>query len=364
MKLEEKFQSAFSEKLIGWYKKNKRDLPWRDTTDPYKIWLSEVMLQQTQVDTVIPYYHRFLAAFPDLRTLAEAPLSKVLKVWEGLGYYARARNFHGAAQNILREKNGAMPSSHDELLKIAGIGPYSAAAIASIAFNENYPVVDGNVLRVLSRVLKITDPPGKKGTKSRFVNSARALLPEGQAGDFNQAIMELGALICTPVKPKCTQCPISFFCKAYQTMEDPSVLPVKTPAKPRPHHDVVVGIIWRDGKILIDQRPKNGLLGGLWEFPGGKQESGETLEECLRREIREELGIQIRIQGHFLTVPHAYTHFKITLHSFHCEWVTGEPKPQKAIDWKWVTPEEIVHYAFPKANKRILECLLESGHAG
>lgn len=360
MKLEQKFKTAFAEKLIGWYHKSKRDLPWRQTSDSYEIWVSEVMLQQTQVDQVLPYYERFLTAFPTLKSLAAAELSDVLKVWEGMGYYSRARNLKSAADILVKSNHGRMPKTHDELIKIPGIGPYTAAAVASIAFNESFPVVDGNVLRVLSRVLKITDPPGKKGLKSRFVQAARALLPEGEAGDFNQAMMELGALVCTPHKPKCTRCPISFFCQAYQTMKDPAILPVRVPPKNRPHYDVAIGIIWKQGKILIDQRPKEGLLGGLWEFPGGKQELGETLEECLAREIREEMDIEIRVQGPFLTVPHAYSHLKVTLHSFQCQHLSGQPRPQKAIDWKWVSPREINKFAFPRANKIILDALLEN----
>lgn len=360
MKLENKFKSTFSENLIAWYKKNKRDLPWRHMSDPYKIWIAEIMLQQTQVDQVLPYYEKFVKAFPDIKTLAAATLSEVLKVWEGMGYYARARNLHSAAEIIAKELEGKMPNTHDELIKIPGIGPYTAAAIASIAFNENYPVVDGNVLRVLSRVLKIEEYPRKNGIKAKFVQAAKELLPEGQAGDFNQAMMELGALICVPQEPKCTQCPINFFCQAYQTLEDPSILPVKTPPKRKPHYNIAVGIVWNKGKILIDQRPQEGLLGGLWEFPGGKQELGETLEECLSREIREEMDIAIQVQGPFLTVQHTYSHFRITLHSFQCQYVGGEPKPKKAIAWKWVAPKDLSKYAFPRSNKTILDALLEN----
>lgn len=360
MTIDRKFKTAFVDKLLAWYRENKRDLPWRRTSDPYRIWLSEIMLQQTQVESVIPYYKRFLQRFPDLRSLADANLSDVLKVWEGLGYYARARNLLNAAQMMIERNGGAMPRTHDELIKIPGIGPYTAAAVASIAFNEHYPVVDGNVLRVLARLFKIEEAPGKKGTKTRFVETARALLPKEKASDFNQAMMELGALICLPVKPKCDRCPVDTFCKAFQTMDNPAVLPVKAPPRNKPHYDVVVGIIWNKGKLFIDQRPTDGLLGGLWEFPGGKKEQRETLEECLEREILEELGIKVRVQGPFMTVRHAYTHFKVTIHSFQCQLLNGKPKPKKAIDWKWVTPEEIAKYPFPQANKKILDALLEN----
>ncbi len=360
MKLEQKFKDAFNEKLLEWYHKNKRDLPWRQTSDPYSIWISEVMLQQTQVEQATPYYLRFLQAYPDLQSLAKADMQDILKVCEGMGYYARARNIKNAADILVSQHNGEIPSTHDELIKIPGIGPYTAAAIASIAFNENFPVVDGNVMRVLARVMKIEEPPQKKGIKSKFVQAAKSLMPEGRAGDFNQAMMELGALVCTPQKPKCTQCPISFFCQAYQTMEDPSLLPVRSSTKDKPHYDIAIGIIWNKGKILIDRRPEEGLLGGLWEFPGGKQEAGETLEQCLEREILDELDIKIRVQGPFLTVPHAYTHFKVTLHSFQCQLLEGEPRPKKAIAWKWVHPKELRKYAFPKSNKVIMNALLEN----
>ncbi len=360
MKLEQKFKSAVTEKLIDWYHKNKRDLPWRETSDPYKIWISEVMIQQTQVDQVLPYYKKFIETFPDVKSVFEASLSDILKVWEGMGYYARARNLQSAATVLVQDYDGKMPDNHDELIKIPGIGPYTAAAIASIAFNENFPVVDGNVLRVLARVLKIEESPSKKGIKSKFVQAAKELLPEGHAGEFNQAVMELGALICTPHKPKCKRCPINFFCQAFQTLKDPSILPLKSPPKHGQHFNVVVGIIWHKGKIFIDQRPKIGQLGGLWEFPGGKQEQGETLEKCLEREILDEMDIDIRVQGPFLTVPHSYSHFSITLHSFQCQFIKGDPKPKKAIAWKWVSPTEISKYAFPKANKIILDALLEN----
>lgn len=360
MKLENKFKAILTDKLIDWYQKNKRDLPWRRTSDPYKIWVSEVMLQQTQVQQVLPYYEKFIEKYPDIESVSSASLSDLLKVWEGMGYYSRARNLLNAGQMIVKKHNGKMPTTHDELLKIPGIGPYTAAAVASIAFNEDYPVVDGNVLRVLSRVFKIEEFPKKKDVKTKFVNAAKALLPAGRASDFNQAIMELGALICTPKKPKCSSCPINFFCQAYQTMADPSVLPAKAPSKSKPHYDVAIGIVWKSGRILIDQRPENGLLGGLWEFPGGKQERGETLEQCVIREIREEMAIDVRVQGPFLTVQHAYSHFRITLHSFQCQYVDGVPKPKTSINWRWVSPGQLKRFPFPSANKKILDALLET----
>ncbi|MFQ5675407.1 MAG: A/G-specific adenine glycosylase, partial [bacterium] len=291
MKIGEKISGSFAKELLQWYDNHKRDLPWRRSNNPYHIWVSEAMLQQTQVETVIPYYKEFLKSFPQIMSLANADLSEVLKAWEGLGYYARARNLHKGAQLICRDYDGLLPDKYHELLRIPGIGPYTAAAIASIAFDERYAVVDGNVSRVLSRLFLMNEPPSQN--KPQFQKIATLLLHGNRPGDFNQAMMELGALVCTPKDPACSECPVQAHCEAFKTLTDPSMLPKRAFAKPKPHFDVVVGIIWRRGRILIDQRPLNGLLGGLWEFPGGKKENGETLQQCLTREIKEELGIQV-----------------------------------------------------------------------
>lgn len=318
------------------------------------------MLQQTQVGTVIPYYNRFVKEFPDLRALAEAALADILKAWEGLGYYARARNLQRAARVLVNEQGGVLPNTHEALLKIPGIGPYTAAAVASIAYNENYPVVDGNVIRVLARVMKILTPPSQKTAKSGIVNAATELLPAGQAGDFNQAMMELGATVCTPKKPNCSECPVASFCQAHQTMRDPSVLPAKIPPRKRPHYDIAVGIVWNDDRLLMVRRPTSGMLGGLWEFPGGKQEKNESLERCLEREIQDEMQVEVDVLAHFRTVPHAYTHFKITLHAFQCRYLAGQPSPKTAADWDWLEPEQVTALALPKSNKKILEALMEN----
>ncbi len=358
MKLEEKFKSQFSGLLLTWYGEQKRDLPWRRTTDPYKIWVSEVMLQQTQVKTVLPYYDRFIERFPTVEALANSDLEAVLKVWEGLGYYARARNLHRAAETIVREYDKQMPSDYESLIGISGIGPYSAAAVASIAFNRNYAVVDGNVTRVICRIFGISEPAAENQVKIKIKNTAAALLMPGRASEFNQAMMELGALICLPKSPSCGLCPVSSLCQA-QSLPRPDLLPTRTPAKKVPHYDIAVGIVWQGDRVLIDKRPTNGLLGGLWEFPGGKKEADETLEECVKRELREELGVEVRIQAPFMTVRHAYTHFKITLHAFECRLLRGKPRPKTATAARWVQLQEMQQLPFPRANKRILERLLE-----
>jgi len=347
----------FQRHLLTWFRRQKRDLPWRRTQDPYQIWISEVMLQQTQVDQVLPYFHRFIETFPTVESLAKAPLSQVLKVWEGMGYYARARNLYKAAQRILQDHHARIPDTFEELSKLPGIGPYTVRAVLSIAYNQDYPVLDGNVSRVLSRVFNLDENPKSSTVQKKWLQLAEKLLPPGQASDFNQALMELGALICRPQRPLCLLCPLNSFCQAL-ALGDPTRLPVKAAKRAIPHHLIGVGIVWKDGQILIALRPPEGLLGGLWEFPGGKVEEGESLEECVIREIREELDIQVKVDKPFVKVKHAYTHFRITLHSFHCTYLGGEPKPLGCADWKWVSPEELPHYAFPKANKKILEELL------
>jgi A/G-specific adenine glycosylase len=343
-------------KLLHWYERHRRDLPWRRTQDPYCITVAEFMLHQTRVPTVLPYYERFLTLFPDWGALAAASLDQVLKAWEGLGYYARARNLHALAQRVCAQYGGRLPELQDALRALPGIGPYSSGAILSIAFGQDLPALDGNVRRVLCRAFQITDDPTTPAGRMRVEQVARSLLPLGQAGTFNQALMDLGAMICTPRRPACADCPWHDGCRARQIGIQES-LPVRRPRKPIPHHDIAAGVIWRDGRILIAQRPPNGLLGGLWEFPGGKREGDETLEDCLVREVREELAIEVAVQRLFATVQHAYTHFRITLYAYHCQYVAGEPQAIGCTAWSWVLPQELDAYAFPAANRRLIAAL-------
>lgn len=357
MEVSVEFKQNFQQNLLVWFHHQKRDLPWRRTRDPYQIWISEVMLQQTQVDQALPYFYRFIEAFPTVETLAKAPLAQVLKVWEGMGYYARARNLHKAARQILRDHGAKIPDNFKELSKLPGIGPYTVRAILSIAYHQDYPVLDGNVSRVLCRIFNIHKDPTSPVVKRELLQLAEELLPWGKAGDFNQALMELGALVCRPSKPLCLLCPLNSLCQI-RTLGDPTRLPVKVPKKEIPHYFIGVGIVWKDNQVLIALRPPEGLLGGLWEFPGGKLKEGESLEACVVREVREELGIEVKVDRPFMTVKHAYTHFRITLHSFHCTYLSGDPQPLGCTDWKWVALEELPNYAFPKANKKLLERLV------
>jgi A/G-specific adenine glycosylase len=332
---------AFAARLLAWYAEHKRDLPWRrDARDPYRVWISETLLQQTQVATVIPYYERFLARFPNVRALASARLDDVLKAWEGAGYYARARNLHRAAKEIVARFDGKIPSTVEELLTLPGIGRYTAGAIASIAFGRDAPVVDGNVTRVLCRYFKIESDPKNAQTQKDLWQIAETLLPRGRAGDFNQALMELGATVCAPRQPQCDACPLARGCAARQ-LNLQAKLPTKRAKKKLPHHQVAVGIIWKDKRVLIAKRFTRDLLGGLWEFPGGHREKNETLARCVARETRQELGIEIAVGKEFAVVDHAYSHFTITLHAFHCRWIRGAPRAIGYAAWKWIAPRDL-----------------------
>jgi A/G-specific adenine glycosylase len=316
------------------------------------------MLQQTQTAKVVPYYESFLTRFATIEALAKAPLSRVLKKWEGLGYYARARNLHRAARYLVQHKNGRLPRTYDALIEIPGIGPYTAAAVGSIAFNLPHAVVDGNVERVLSRLFHLRISPKQKEGKAIVASLAQMLLLAGKARWWNQAVMELGALICTPRRPRCGECPIASFCRAKKELADPSALPLRLPKRAVPHHDIVIGLVWKNGRVLIDRRRTDGLLGGLWEFPGGKIQKGETHAAALQRELREELAIETEVDNYFMKVDHGYTHFRVTLHAYHCRHVAGEPQALAREAWRWARPQDLRRYAFPTANRRIIQALL------
>lgn len=348
--------------LLAWWDAGHADLPWRWTKDPYAIWVAEVMLQQTQITTVLPYYERWMTRFPTVEALAEASLDDVLKLWEGLGYYSRARNLHAAARQVATEHGGRLPHTLDGLLKLPGVGRYTAGAVASIAFDIPAPVLDGNVIRVLSRIFDIDEDVTRAATRNRLWELAAAAVPKERPGDFNQALMELGQLICMPQAPRCLICPANVLCLARQRGTQLE-RPVRPARRATPHHDVVAGIIWRDGapsrsgQFLIAQRPLDGLLGGLWEFPGGKVEPGEAPGDALKREIHEELALVIR-PGAFLTkVDHAFTHFRITVHAFHAAYAGGEPQHVAVADHAWVTLDDLEQYAFAVTNRRIIERL-------
>lgn len=350
-------------RILAWYAAAARDLPWRATRDPYRIWVSEIMLQQTQVDTVIPYYRRFLRAFPTLKALAAADIDDVLKCWEHLGYYARARNLHKAAGVILHDHGGHLPMTAEGLAALPGVGRYTAAAIASIAFGQDAAALDGNIRRVLCRLFRVQANPRDGKTQQQLWALAADLLPSGQAGNFNQALMDLGATICTPRSPRCARCPVTLHCQA-RLHKQQNELPKAVKKTPVPHYRVAVGVIHgkaaNAGRILMAKRKADALLGGLWEFPGGKINRGESAAEAAKREIAEEIGINVKVGERAALVRHAYSHFRVTIEAFHCKHVSGKPRAIACDKIRWLRPQDIRRLAIPKASDKILAALKPS----
>ena len=351
--------------LLAWWDAGHADLPWRRAGDAYGVWVAEVMLQQTQIATVIPYYTRWMARFPTVETLATASLDDVLKMWEGLGYYSRARNLHAAAGIVARKYGGRLPDTVSNLMQLPGIGRYTAGAIASIAYGVAAPILDGNVIRVLSRLYDIEQDVTQPATRNRLWHLAGELVPPERPGDFNEALMELGQAICLPQNPRCLICPLHPHCLARQRGTQLE-RPVRPPRKRTPHYDVVAAIIWREGKparhgeFLITQRPHDGLLGGLWEFPGGKVEPGESLTEAIRREVQEELAVDVITGSFLIEIAHAYTHYRITLHAFHAAYAGGEIAHLGVIDHAWVTLDNLDRFAFAVTDRKIIDQLRQT----
>ena len=357
-------RAAIARRLLVWYEVEARDLPWRRTLDPYAILVSEIMLQQTRVETVIPYYERFLRAYPTVESLARARLDDVLKAWEGLGYYRRAHHLHAAASRVVELHGGRIPKDLVALRALPGIGAYTAAAVASIAFGSDEPVLDGNVVRVLSRLFRVPGNPARAATRRSLETLSQSLVPQGRARDFNQALMDLGARVCRPRQPRCEECPVESLCEARKAGEE-ALFPARVARRPVPHIDVAAGVIWERGcppddrgaRILIAQRRADDMLGGLWEFPGGTVESGETFEDALRRELREELAIEVTVGPLVTTVDHAYSHFRMSLHVFHCRHTAGRPRALGCADFSWVLPSEITGYALSVADQAVVRTL-------
>ena len=345
--------------LIRWYQANQRDLPWRSSNTPYHIWVSEVMLQQTQVKTVLNYYRRFLTKFPSIKRLAAADSQAVLKVWEGMGYYARARNLHRAAKVVVQDHEGRIPDQWEPFHNLPGVGDYIAAAVLSIAFHRPYPVVDGNVKRVLARLYKIHAPVNQSGSDKQFRKAAAKLLDSRRPGIFNQAMMELGALVCKPRNPMCDACPLTRICRAYQARQVAD-FPKRKKLKTTPQYHIAVGVVYKNGKVLITRRKSEGLLGGLWEFPGGKIKDGESAQAACIREIKEEVNLNVEIDRHLTQVKHAYTHFRIVMEVFCCKYVSGRVYLRGPADFRWIRLNEYQNYPFPRANHKFIPLLIRN----
>ena len=344
---------GFQQDLIRWYRRTARDLPWRTMRDPYAIWISEIILQQTRVEQGAAYFERFLRAFPTVQALASAGEETVLKLWEGLGYYARARNLHRCAKAVVTEHAGRFPDSPEGLRALPGIGPYTAGAIASIAFGRRAAAVDGNVIRVLSRVFDIPDSIETPATRRRIEALAEGLVPAKAPGDFNQALMDLGAGPCRPGMPACSECPVRRHCRAAArgVQED---RPVRRKKKDVPHQDRLVAAVKKRGRYLIMKRPSKGLLGGLWEFPSFPAHGSGSEQKRLHTLVRERLGLDVIIGPPVTLVQHAYSHFTLSLRVFRCDYAAGELSLLEHVDAKWVFPSQFPRYAFSKANHKFL----------
>ena len=352
--IKEKNKNDFSSDILNWYYKNNYEFPWRNNSDPYAIWLSEVMLQQTQTATVIPFYNRWLAKLPDIQSVAESHIDIILKMWEGLGYYNRARNFHTACKIIIKKHNGKMPHDLSTFSTLPGVGPYIASAVMSIAFNVPVPAIGGNAVRVSSRINSVNIPFPKS---KQIINSyLENLIDVEHPGDFNQAIMDLGRELCTPTHPSCQTCPVQNYCSSFvdNTVDK---YPIRLKKQPAPNLKVAVGIIWKNNKILISRRKNGGFLGGLWEFPGGKIKQGESGSECVVRELLEELNVLVHPISHIKNVRHSYTHFSITLEAYKCQYKSGEIKAVGCADFRWVHPQEMKQLAFPRASHKLFDSI-------
>ena len=351
-------RSRLVRSLLRWFAKHQRPLPWRRQYTPYQTWIAEVMLQQTQTKTMLPYYQRWMQRFPDVHAVARASEQDVLKHWEGMGYYSRARNIHKTAKLLVAQFDGAFPEDYQTVIKLPGIGRYTAAAILSIAFNQDYPVVDGNVERVFSRLFDLREPVKAKESQSFIRNTAQALLPSGHGRMFNQALMELGATRCFPKNALCQECPLAIFCES-KRRGVVHLRPVTAVRKPPMPIEVALGVLMDDGRVLIQKRPDEGLMAGLWEFPGGKLEKEETPEQALKREFQEELGIMVVPIRKLTVIKHQYTSFRVTLHCFLCrlQGESGFNHQNSAFSPRWVTAAELDHYPFPAANRKLIQML-------
>jgi A/G-specific adenine glycosylase len=339
--------------LLPWYRAHRRDLPWRRHPDPYAVWVSEVMLQQTQVATVIPYFEMWMARFPTVADLAAAEESEVLHAWQGLGYYSRARNLLRGARAVARQHEGRVPDRIEDLLALPGVGRYTAGAIASIAFNQPTPIVDGNVTRVLCRVFALEGDPARSPLRTGLWDLARSLIPAGEAGDFNQALMEVGATVCSPTRPACADCPLNACCAARRAGE-PEAYPQSAP-RPRatPVH-MVAGVVWRAGRVLLAQRADDDARwAGMWQFPNVEVGPEETAAEAVRRAVSETVGVRVDPGDRAAVIRHAVTRYRMTLEAYHCPGSAGEPRALRCQAWSWVRPTDFGDYALPAAHRNI-----------
>jgi A/G-specific adenine glycosylase len=342
-------------RLLAWYRAEQRDLPWRREPTPYAVWVSEIMLQQTRVATVIPYFERWMARFPTIEALAAAEEADVLHAWQGLGYYSRARNLRRGAQEVIARYGGRVPNRVEELLTLPGVGRYTAGAIASIAYNQPGPIVDGNVIRVISRLFALRGDPKKAPLQGEIWRRAEELIPEGQARDFNPALMELGATVCTPQNPHCSSCPVAELCEANklgiqdelpELAQGPAITPVR----------MVAGLVWRGERVLLVQRrATESRWAGMWQFPNTEVNEGESDHAAVQRAVNVSVGLSVEPGSRAALIRHSVTRYRITLEAFHCSSGQGEPSAAGCQDWRWATAPELQEYALPAAHRAIAD---------
>lgn len=346
--------SSFRAALVSWYDANKRVLPWRENTDPYRIWVSEVMLQQTRVDTVLPYFERFMQKFPTMRDFAYAAEAEILKAWEGLGYYSRVRNLQIAMRQVIEEFDGVVPDTKEELLSLKGVGPYTAGAILSIAYGKQEPAVDGNVMRVISRIFEIDEDIMKPKTRKTFEAILYELIDPKHASAFNQGLMEIGALVCTPKKPMCLLCPLQEFCEAHKDGKelDYPVKIKKTKSKTIP---LVAMIIEQDGKYVVEQRKSTGLLAGMWQFPTVEAAPDEN-DELVKLKFLREYGLTLELSDEVVThVKHVFSHLVWEVELKHARILEGEVTGRT----KCLTENEMAELAFPVPYQKMWQAFLK-----
>ena len=349
-----KKSQSFTKPLLSWYKSSNIQMPWRGETDLYKIWLSEIMLQQTQVKTVIPYYNRWISEFPNIESVAKADENKILKLWEGLGYYSRARNFHHACKTVMKKFEGNIPENADKFAELKGVGPYTVAAVQSIGFNRKMAVTDGNVKRVISRYLGLKIPIHKVMPNINiFLNSN--IKSTHSPGKFNQALMDLGRTVCKPKNPQCEKCPVNRHCIAFdKNLTDK--IPFVLKKKKIPHYKMAVGLIWNESKFLMGQRKSDKMLGGLWEMPGFRYDLNHT-PLFLKQSLKTESGLSVKMGDKIATAKHVYSHFSIELDAYHCEYISGTPKSSIHSKWEWTTKEHYNNLPIHKANHKLFNSI-------
>jgi A/G-specific adenine glycosylase len=359
-------ERAWTSALLAWFRAGHRDLPWRRTRDPYGVWVSEVMLQQTQVATVVPFYERFMARFPTVEALAAAPTDEVLRHWAGLGYYSRVRHLQQGVREVVARHGGQVPDRVEELLRLPGVGRYTAGAIASIAYGRRAPILDGNLIRVLTRLYGLRGDPKKAPLHGTLWRLAEELIPEGAAGDFNQALMEFGATLCTPTSPRCDVCPVDRHCEARRLGIQES-LPETPRAEPPTPLRMAAAVIWRGAALLLVKRPGRGEAkegerdwwAGMWQLPSGEVQPEETTAAAAARLARETVGLEVTAGEIAGVVRHGVTRYRITLEGRHCLPRAGEPRALACADWRWTRPEDTAGFALPAPQRRLMEQIRE-----